>query len=319
MRVAVTGGAGYIGSTLVRNLLEEGHSVATIDNQFAGNYKHIKKLKTTKLEIIEGDIRDQKDLDKSFKGADAIVHAAALSNLDICNKSPEEAISVNIYGTYKVLEAAMRNDVKRVVFCSSAAVYGIPKNIPVTETHATNPLNLYGVTKLSGEKLIDSYNLNHDLETVNLRFGNVYGVGLYTNWAGVIPKFVAQGVEGKPLTVYGDGESTRDFVHVEDIACAIILSLSAQNIKSETFNIGSETTTVNEIADIVSQEVEETTKKSVLITRLPPRLGETKEFSYDTSKVEKILGFKPRWKLRDGIKQIILYKLNSDKPGITKS
>jgi len=313
MRVAVTGGAGYIGSTLVKNLLEDGYSVATIDNQFAGSYKHIKKLKTKRLEIIEGDIRDQKDLDKAFKGADAVVHAAALSDLDICNEKPQEAISVNIYGTYQVLEAAIRNSVGRVVFCSSAAVYGVPKIIPVTEKHATHPLNLYGVTKLTGEKLIESYNLNHGLETVNLRFGNVYGVGLYTEWVGVIPKFIAQGVEGKPLTVYGDGSSTRDFVHVEDVTRAIVLSISTPDIKSETLNIGSETTTVNEIADIISQEVEKATKKHVSITYLPPRQGETKELSYDTSKVERILGFKPRWKLRDGVKQIIFYRLDSEK------
>lgn len=313
MRVAVTGGAGYIGSTLVKNLLGDGHSVATIDNQSAGDYRHIKGLRAGKLEIVEGDIRNPSDLDKAFKGADALVHAAALSDLDTCNEKTEEAISVNIYGTHQVLEAALRNGVGRVVFCSSAAVYGVPATMPVTEKHATHPLNLYGVTKLTGEKLIESYNLNHGLETVNLRFGNVYGVGLYTNWVGVIPKFVTLGVEGKTLPIYGDGTSTRDFVHVEDITRAIILSVVTEGIERETLNIGSETTTVNEIADIVSREVEEATNKHVSITHAPPRRGEAKEFSYDTSRIERVLGFKPKWRLRDGVKQIVHYRLESEK------
>jgi UDP-glucose 4-epimerase len=148
------------------------------------------------------------------------------------------------------------------------------------------------------------------METVSLRFGNVYGIGLYTNWVGVIPKFVSLAVEGKPLTIYGDGSSTRDFVHVEDITRAITLSITTKNIKMVTLNIGSETTTINEIADIVSQEVKKAKKKSVSITHLPPRQGETKEFSYDTSRIRRVLGFEPKWKLIDGIKQIVHYRMD---------
>jgi UDP-glucose 4-epimerase len=167
------------------------------------------------------------------------------------------------------------------------------------------------VTKLTGEKLIESYHLNKGIETVNLRFGNVYGVGLYTNWVGVIPKFVSLGVEEKPLTIYGDGSSTRDFVHVKDITSAITLSITTKSIKMETLNIGSETTTINEIANIVSQEVKKAKKKSVVITHLPPRQGETKEFSYDTSRTRRVLGFEPKWRLMDGVKQIVQYKMSS--------
>jgi UDP-glucose 4-epimerase len=313
MRVAVTGGAGYIGSTLIRNLVAEGHSVASLDNQVKGDYSHLRRLNAKNLRLIEGDIRNSGDLDAALKGADAVIHMAALSDLDVCNDNPEEAVSVNVYGTHQVLEAAKRNGVRRVIFCSSAAIYGVPSSLPVTERHTLHPLNLYGVTKLAGEKLIDAHHMTSGIETINLRFGNVYGVGLYTSWVGVIPKFVALGLEDRPLTVYGDGESTRDFVHVEDITRAIALSISTPGIKSETLNIGSETTTVNKIAGIVSQEVEGATKKHVSITHLPPRQGETKEFSYDTSKINKVLGFEPKWKLRDGIKQIIRYRLESKK------
>jgi UDP-glucose 4-epimerase len=311
MRIAVTGGAGYIGSTLVKKLLEEGYSVTTLDNQSTGNYRYLRPFKTVEMEIIEGDIRNPPDLDRVLRNTEAVVHAAALSDLDACNEKPEEAVSINVYGTYRLLEAALRNGVRRVVFCSSAAVYGAPKTLPVTEMQALHPLNLYGVTKLTGEKLIESYHINNGMETVSLRFGNVYGVGLYTNWVGVIPKFVSLGIEGKPLTIYGDGSSTRDFIHVEDITRAITLSITTKNIKMETLNIGSETTTVNEIASIVSQEVKKSTKKSVGITHLPPRRGETKEFSYDMSKTRRVLGFEPKWRIMDGIKQIVQYRMDS--------
>ena len=229
MRVAVTGGAGYIGSTLVRDLLAAGHIVTTLDNQVKGSYRHLDYL-GDRVEIVDGDVRCPSDLDAALRGADAIVHAAALSDLDVCNENPDEAISTNVYGTYQVAEAAQRNGVGRVVFCSSAAVYGKPATTPVTERHATHPLNIYGVTKLAGEKLLNAAHANNGLETVNLRFGNVYGVGIYTNWVGVIPKFVALALDGKPLTVYGDGAATRDFVHVEDITHAIVLSLTAKKI-----------------------------------------------------------------------------------------
>ena len=313
MRVAVTGGAGYIGSTLVRNLLSEGHGVTALDNQATGNYRYLKQLKNGGVKLLEGDIRSPPDLDAALKGADAVVHMAALSDLDICNEKPEEAVSVNVYGTYQVVEAAKRNGVGRLVFCSSAAVYGTPASTPVTERHALHPLNLYGITKLAGEKLINASHTNHGLETVNLRFGNVYGIGLYTNWVGVIPKFVALGLDGKPLTVYGDGSSTRDFVHVEDITRAIALSLTTEGIGGETFNIGNETTTVNEVAEIVSNEVEKVTKRRVEITHLPPRPGETHEFSYNTAKIRSAIGFEPRWQLRDGIEQIVQYRTKSQK------
>ena len=296
---------------MIKNLLAEGHIVASLDNQVKGDYSYLRNLSAEGLMLIEGDIRNAGDLDSTLKRADVVVHMAALSDLDICNENPEEAVSVNVYGTHKVLEAAQRNGVQRIIFCSSAAIYGVPSNLPVTERYALHPLNLYGVTKLAGEKLIDAYHMNCGLEIVNLRFGNVYGVGLYTNWGGVIPKFIALGLEGKSLTVYGDGEATRDFVHVEDISRAITLGLTKVGIRGETFNIGSETTTVNKIASLVSSEIEKVNGERSEIIHLPPRLGETKEFSYDTSRIEKTLGFKPKWRLREGIRQIIEFKLKN--------
>ncbi len=311
MRVAVTGGAGYIGSTLVKELVEEGENVVSVDNLMRGDYKHLKAVGAhEKAELHEGDIRVGKLLLKLFEGTDAIAHLAALPGLVLCRERPEEAVSINIYGTHQVLEAARKLDIEKIVFCSSAAVYGRPVELPVTESHPLRPLNLYGVTKLSGEKLMEVYWDNYGIKTISLRFGNVYGVGLFTNYETVIPKFVRQGLDGEPLTVYGDGDSSRDFVHVKDIVQAIILSLKAMEKGGEVFNVGGETIKIGALASFVSESIERSMGEEVNITHLPPRIGETKHFSYNLEKIEKELGYRPNWNIRLGIEQIIKYRLD---------
>jgi len=305
MHITVTGAAGYIGSTLTQRLNEAHHTVTAIDNQAIGDYKWLKAKNIPNLQV--GDIRNPQHLDKALKGTDAIAHLAALPGLVQCNTHPDEATSINILGTHQLLEAAKRNNVKRVIFCSTAAVYGTPKKIPVTEDQPLNPLNLYGITKLAGEKLMDANWLNDHLETVCLRFGNVYGVGLYTRWTTVIPKFVKLGLEGKPLTVYGDGTSSRDFVHVEDICQALELALTTPDIGGEKYNVGSEPTTIGNIAKTVADEVEKTTREKPKIINQPPRLGEIKEFEYDLTKIRTQLKYKPKWTIKKGVTQLVNY------------
>jgi len=308
MRVAVTGGAGYIGSTLVVKLLERGDAVVSIDDQSIGDYSFLKQHELgKKTECVVGDIRDLELLVEAWKGCDAVAHLAALPGLVRCNEHPEEAVSVNVYGTYQVMEAARRLDIGRVVFCSSASTYGVPVEMPVTEGHPQRPLNLYGVTKVAGEQIVNTYWDNYGIETVNLRFGNIYGVGVYTRWGTVIPKFVNQGMSGDSLTVYGDGEYSRDFVHVQDISEAMMLSLTKEGIGGETFNVGGETLTVNQIADIVKEEIAAETGGMAEAVNTAPRPGETKKFSYDLTKIRGVLGFENRWTVREGVKQLIKY------------
>ena len=309
MRIAVTGGAGYIGSTIIKNLLANDHEVVSIDDLSIGDYRYLRALKANGLRLLEGDIRNAKILDKTFKGVDAVAHLAAIAGLDSCNDDPEAAVSVNIFGTHQVLESAKRLGISRVIFCSSAAVYGVPVKMPVSEDHHLRPLNLYGITKLTGEKLMETYHDCHGMETVNLRFGNVYGVGLYSHWSTVIPKFVKLGLEGKPLTIYGDGKSSRDFVHVEDISQALELALTVEGIGGEAFNVGSTPTTIGDIAKLVTEEIKNKTRKEVETIYLPIRPGETKEFSYNLKKIKNMLGFKPSWTLRKGIKQLVEFNL----------
>ncbi len=310
MRVGVTGGAGYIGSTLIIKLLERGDEVVSIDNELIGDYNYLGEDPVGKrAKLVVGDIRDIDLLLEEWEGCDAVAHLAALPGLVLCNKKPEEAVSVNVYGTYQVMEAARRLGIENVVFCSSAATYGIPKEMPVTEDHPQRPLNLYGVTKVSGEQIIDTYHDNYGLETVNLRFGNIYGVGLYTRWDTVIPKFVNQSVNGEKITVYGDGEYSRDFVHVQDISKAMLLAMTTPGVGGEAFNVGGETLTINEIAAMTMEEYKKITGDKAEAIYTPPRKGETKKFSYDLTKIQSKIGFKNDWTVREGIKQLIKYRI----------
>jgi len=310
LRIGITGGAGYIGSFLIKKLVDDGYNIVSIDDESVGNYSYLRKLvPAEKAELINGDIRDREKLLECWEGCDSVVHLAALSNLDICNEKPDEAISVNIFGTYSVMEAVKELGIKRVVFCSSASVYGTPTEIPVKEATPLNALNLYGITKIAGENIMNAYWMNDKIETINLRFGNLYGVGLYTPWYAVIPKFVDLAIQGEKMTVYGDGQATRDYIHIEDIARAIIKSIKTEKIGGETFNVGGETFTVNQIARMVVEEVEKATKIRPDTVNVSPRLGETKEFSYDLTKIRSMLDFENNWTVRDGIQQIIKYRL----------
>ena len=314
MKIAVMGGAGYIGSTLLRFFFENDVDFVSIDNLTRGNYKHIRDIGIDgKNCLVQGDIRDYQLLEEVCNGSDAIAHLAAIPGLVLCNQDPEEAISVNIFGTDQVLEVARKLDIEKVVFCSSAAVYGKPIQLPVDEQHQSRPLNLYGVTKLAGEKLMEVYHDTYGIDTISLRFGNVFGVGLYTNYETVIPKFVKQAFDQEPLTIYGDGFSSRDFVHVEDIVQAISLALKSEGLGGDAFNVGGTTTDIGELAKSIIDAVEKRIGKKVEIHYLPSRPGETKEFSYNMNKIRKNLGYEPLWSVEKGIEQIFEYKMKQRK------
>jgi UDP-glucose 4-epimerase len=310
LKIGVTGGAGYIGSYLMKSLIEGKNELVSIDNLMNGDYGPLRTHRASDAaKLLEGDIRDLEFMVEAFEGCDAIAHLAALPGLVKCRERPDEASSINVYGTYNVLEAARRLGIGKVVFCSTAAVYGNPAEIPVTEDIPLGPLNLYGVTKLAGEKLMDVFSDNHGISTLSLRFGNVFGVGLFTNYDTVIPKFVRMGLNGEDLTVYGDGSSTRDFVHVEDISQALILAIESEDKGSEVYNVGGETMEIGVLAKRIVESLKKSTGKEVGITNLPPRAGETKEFSYNLEKIRTRLGYEPSSSIQAGIEQIINFRL----------
>jgi len=321
MKVLITGGAGYIGSALAVKLLHNGHSVISIDNLSRGDYMYLKRYqRNVNLKLAIGDICDQEKFEKIMKesgSVDAVVHLAAVPGLERCRKNPKGAVLTNVYGTYNVLEVARRYSVGRVIFTSSAAVYGKPNETPIDEKHPLNPTNLYGVTKLAGEKLVDTYHDSYGLSTVILRFGNVYGVGVYINWETVIPKFVRQALYRQPLTIYGDGQQSRDFIHVWDVIQAIELVLNAESkvVAGQTFNVATgKPTSINAIADTISRIFEEY-NQLVKITYLAPREDEVyaQDFCLSSKKIQEKVGFQPKWDVEHGIRQIIRYSLNSSK------
>jgi UDP-glucose 4-epimerase len=320
MNVLVTGGAGYIGSTVVERLLGDGHRVVSIDNLSQGDYECLVKCRESpRVKLVVGDICDSKKLEEVLReGEDvnAVVHLAAVPGIEMCQRNPKEAILTNIYGTHNVLEAARKYDISKVVFGSSAAVYGNPIKTPVGEDHPLSPTNLYGVTKLAAERLLESYHASYRLDTVILRFGNVYGVGLYTHWNTVIPKFVRQALSGQALTIYGDGEQSRDFIHVWDAVEAVILALRDERgvVAGESFNVGvGKATSVNVIADTVSRIFYAEYGKKVSTVNLPRRRGEpyVPNFCYSIAKIGGKLGFKPEGSIEKNVRQLIAFGMEN--------
>jgi UDP-glucose 4-epimerase len=320
MNVLVTGGAGYVGSVAFDRLVREGYEVVSIDNLSRGDYRYLVKYKESpRVKLVVGNICDSKDLDgvlSEGEGVDAVVHLAAVPGIEMCQSSPREAVLTNVYGTYNVLEAARKYDVGKVVFASSAAVYGNPVKTPIGEDHPLGPTNLYGVTKLAAERLLGSYHVSYGLDTVILRFGNVYGVGAYTHWDTGIPKFVRQALSGQALTIYGDGQQGRDFIHVWDAVEAVILALKSEKgvVAGESFNVGvGRATSVNLIADTVSKVFLSDYGKKVGTVSLPPRSGEpcVPNFCFSIAKIRGKLGFNPDWSIEKHVKQLIEYGMEN--------
>ncbi|RLF39567.1 MAG: nucleoside-diphosphate sugar epimerase [Thermoplasmata archaeon] len=314
MSVLVTGGAGYIGSALISKLLDDGYHVISVDNLSRGDYEHLRGLEENgRLELVVGDICDANRLGKiinRIEHLDAIFHLAAIPGLKLCRKHPAKAITTNIYGTYNILKVAEKYNVDKLVFASSAAVYGDPLEVPVKETHPRRPKNLYGVTKLAAEHLIAAYHWERDLPTVILRLGNVYGVGLFTYWDSVVPKFVRQALNGEPMTIFGTGEQTRDFIHVWDVVEAFKMVLEADWAAGEVFNVGTgQPISIKTVAETVAKIVEDATGVEPRVEHLPPMEGDirTPGFCLSVEKIRERLGFRPTWNFEAGVRQLVEY------------
>ena len=248
MKFLISGGAGFIGSHIAQELIRQGKGdVVVFDNLSVGKRDNIPKGCT----FIEGDIRDKQKLLKAMRGVDIIFHNAAFVSIRGSFEKLTEEIDTNCSGTLKVLEAAARQNVRKIVFASSMAVYGEPRYLPVDEGHASNPVSPYGLSKVRGELYCQIFAEKHGGTPMILRYFNTYGVKQTPSpYVGVITSFINQALNGKPLTIYGDGEQTRDFVWVEDVARANVLAALADI--SGVFNIASGTeTSINQIADMI--------------------------------------------------------------------
>lgn len=293
MTFLVTGGAGFIGSTLVDRLVRKG-KVKVLDNLETGFEEYL----NPSAEFIEGDIRDKKDVERAVDGCDGIFHLAAQPSVISSVEDPQHDAEVNVLGTLNVLRAACKAGAK-VVYASSCAPYGDALYLPVDEKHPLHPKCPYGASKLAGEKLCESFYHSFNLSTVSLRFFNVYGPRQQKEDAGVISIFLRQALQGKDLTIFGDGEQFRDFVFVEDIVDALLLAFEKEPAE-RILNIGTgKKTTVDEIADAVLGISASDVKKE----HLPERKGESRGMQANISLAEKELGFEPKVGLKEGIKK----------------
>lgn len=300
-RVVITGGAGFIGSNIAEELSPD-NEITIIDDLSSGRIQNIEHLmKRPKVQFIRGSIIDLSLLQKALAGADYIFHQAALASVPLSIEDPIRTNEVNILGTVNVLVAARDCQIKKVVFSSSCAIYGDTPSLPARETMPASPLSPYAVTKAAGEQYCTVFHHVYGLPAVSLRYFNVYGPKQdpKSQYAAVIPKFITAALHHRPLTIFGDGNQTRDFVFVKDVVSANILA--AESDVTGVFNVGSgQQTSVIQLATLVQRLAAHQTPP----THHPPQPGEIRHSFADISRARGF-GYSPTHTLEEGLRKTL--------------
>lgn len=303
MRTVVTGGAGFIGSSLVEALLEEEYEVIVIDDLSTGKSENIKNFVDRKdFEFIRGSITDLNSLKKLFKDTDCIFHQAAIPSVQRSVENPRVTNEVNVNGTLNVLIAARDCDVNKVIYASSSSVYGDTSTLPIKEDMELNPKSPYAVSKLAGEYYCSVFSEVYGLKTVCLRYFNVYGPKQdpHSDYAAVIPQFITRVLSNQPPLIYGDGSQTRDFAFVKDIANANILAME-KNVEGR-FNIScGERISIVELATTIMELV----GVQLDLVYDKPRPGDIKDSLADISLAREKLSYEPEFTLTEGLEETI--------------
>jgi nucleoside-diphosphate-sugar epimerase len=303
-RVLVTGGGGFIGSHIVDLLTREGYDTGILDNFSTGDHSNVSHM--AQVRIHEGDITDEGFVTKTVKGYDAVIHEAALVSVTRSVEDPIRTSRVNIDGTLNLLSAATRAGIKRFVFASSSSVYGETATLPKIESMNPQPISPYAVSKLAAENYCRVFARVHGLNTVCLRYFNVYGPRQkYGPYSGVIPAFVKKVLNNEEPVIFGKGTNTRDFTYVEDAARANLLCLQRQLEPGEVLNIGSgRQTQIRELAELI----EELLGRPELGSKIaPPREGDIPHSYADISKAKNSLGYSPECTMREGLSKAIAW------------
>lgn len=299
---AISGVAGFIGSNLAESILARGDRVRGLDNFHSGKMSNLRHL--SDVELIEGDVRDPLVCKKLCKGADYVLHHAAIASVPLSMRSPGMANEVNITGTLNLLSAARDEGVSRFIFAGSSAIYGTDPVLPKRENMLPSPVSPYAVAKMAGEHYCRVFNDSFGLPTVSLRYFNVFGKrqdpdGAY---AAVIPRFVDRLIKGIAPEIYGDGGQTRDFCYIEDVVAANLTACVAKDAPGGVFNIGSgRATSLNELYMIISELLGLRIKPK----HLPLRAGDVRHSLGDVSLARDKLGFSAFYDVRDGLKKTI--------------
>jgi nucleoside-diphosphate-sugar epimerase len=292
--VLVTGGAGFIGSNLVDELLARGLRVRVIDIFATGSRKNF----NPRAELVEADIRDGEAIRPAFEGIDCVFHVAALPRIPLSIARPVETHMTNVVGTLNVLIAARDAKVRRLIYSGSSSVYGDQATMPLVETMTANPLNPYALQKYVGEQYTRMFHRLFAMETLTLRYFNVYGPRMAAEGAyvTVISAFMAARKRGEPLEIHGDGEQTRDFTHVSDIVAANIAAMDAPIADGRAINVGAgRNVSINRIADLIGGSR----------VRLGGRQGDMRNTLADTIEASRILGWHPRVTIEEGISGLL--------------
>ena len=300
-RVLVTGAAGFIGSNLVDALLQIGCKVIGIDNFFNGKQDNlVNASKDPNFVFYKADIRDFSFLLKICKDIEIIYHMAAFTSVPDSVSMPRSCNDINITGTLNILECGRICNIKTIVFASSGAVYGDTITLPMKEDMPTNPISPYGVSKLTGEKYLYQYSKNYGLNTIALRYQNVYGPRQdMSPYSGVISKWLGNLQKNKNLLIYGDGEQIRDFVYIKDVINANLIAAVSKKVEGEVFNIGSDTKiSINELAKTIK---EVWGSKNIKIEYTEPRIGDIKKGYADITKARSLLNFEPKYDIHAGL------------------
>ncbi len=299
MKYLVTGGAGFLGSHLIDELLNNGHEVKCFDNFSTGKEINLKYNKS-KIEIIKGDIRDPFAVSNALRGVEFVFHLAAQISVNRSIHEPIYDADVNINGMINLLEAIRKSDVSKILYVSTGgAIYGEPNHIPVSETTEEKPISPYGLSKLIGEKYLELYKRNYNINYTIIRPSNIYGPRQDPlGEAGVISIFLGNLKSNKPLNIYGDGKDTRDYIYVKDVVNICIKAIESPYI--DIFNAGTEKqTNLIELVDII-ESVAKITGNKVFN---PPRPGDVKHIALDINKGKHLLKWEPSIDLRSGIEE----------------
>jgi UDP-N-acetylglucosamine/UDP-N-acetyl-alpha-D-glucosaminouronate 4-epimerase len=301
-RALVTGGAGFIGSNLARALVERGDEVRVLDNFSTGNRANLGGLD---VEIVEGELRSYERVHNAVRGSEIVFHLGALGSVPRSVQDPLTSSAVNVEGTLNVLLAARDEGVRRVVFSSSSSVYGAKSNLPVDESLAADPISPYGVAKLAAERYCVSFSRVYEsFETVVLRYFNVFGPrqSPFSQYAAMVPLFVTAIAAGQPVTVYGDGEQSRDFTYVANVVDATMRAADAAGANGRIFNVAAGSpATVNTVAETIGRIVDRPVERVFA----PPRPGDIRDSWADVTAAREVLGFEPSVDLEEGLRRVV--------------
>jgi UDP-glucose 4-epimerase len=300
VKVLVTGGGGFIGSNLVRALVERGDDVRVLDNFSTGNRHNLDEV-AGDVDVVEGELRSYERVHAATRGVELVFHQGALPSVPRSVQDPLTTSAVNVEGTLNVLLAARDEGIRRVVFASSSSVYGNSGSLPRIESQHPDPISPYAVSKLAAERYCVSFGRVYELETVALRYFNVFGPNQdpSSQYAAVVPRFIAAIGDGRPVPVHGDGTQSRDFTYVANVIEANLLAADAGGINGAVLNIATgRQTSVNELVDEIGRVLGREGEKEYL----PQRAGDVRDSWADVTAARELLGWEPRVSLEDGLR-----------------